>query len=136
SVTSHGKAKTRAPREARSSRARSSSAQSRAQIATFAPSSANSRASTRPKPREPPVMSTVFPSKSYSSQRRYRARAAISVPAPAAARIKASLPRPFISSPPIHSHRQSLQEHFAASDFRRRFNASDFRELGQDRRVV
>src|SRR5205814_9658803 len=104
--------------------------------ATFAPSAANSRASTSPSPREPPVMSTVFPSRSYSSQRRYSARAAISVPAPAAASIKAPLPRPFISSPPIHQRRQRRQQNFHDTDFRRRFSDSDFRELRQDGRVV
>ena len=41
------------------SRARSSSARSRASSTTLAPSAANSLASTRPRPRDPPVMTTT-----------------------------------------------------------------------------
>src|SRR5947207_2474614 len=66
-----------------SSAARRSSASSRATSVSRAPSSASSRAMTRPSPREPPVMRTDLPAKSYVSRRRHIC-AARSTPAPTA----------------------------------------------------
>src|SRR5436305_2505222 len=79
--TSQGRASTRWPPDAASSRrARSSSAGSRARMAIRAPSAASSRAISSPKPREPPVI-TATRSRSWMGGRR---RSALAVAARAA----------------------------------------------------
>src|SRR5829696_1136664 len=59
---------TSTPNLSKSIRARSSSRSSRAQMATREPARANSRAITRPSPRDPPVINTVLLLRSYSNR--------------------------------------------------------------------
>jgi len=82
SATSQRTASTSAPRAIRSCRARSNSSSFRAHITRRAPSPANSRAISNPRPLDDPVITATFPERSISRARTIASRTPSATPIP------------------------------------------------------